>query len=40
MSFVGTVVSVLVSGNYYNGGGVSDINALRPVHNIQFWIKL
>jgi len=29
MSFVGIVASTLVSGSYYNGGGVSDINALK-----------
>ena len=29
MRFVGIVTSGLVSGSYYNGGGMSDINALK-----------
>jgi hypothetical protein len=29
MRFVGTVASDLVSGSYYNGGGVGDIDALK-----------
>jgi len=29
MRFVGIVSSGLVSGSYYNGGGVSDINAVK-----------
>ena len=29
MRFVGIVSSGLVSGSYYNGGGVSDINTLK-----------
>jgi hypothetical protein len=29
MRFVGIVSSGIVSGNYYNGGGVIDINALK-----------
>ena len=29
MRFVGIVASGLVSGSYYNGGGTSDINAMK-----------
>ena len=29
MRFVGIVASGVVSGSYYNGGGASDINALK-----------
>jgi len=29
MRFVGIVASGLVSGSYYNGGGASDIDALK-----------
>ena len=29
MRFVGIVASGLVSGSYYNGGGVNDINVLK-----------
>ena len=29
MRFVGIVASGLVSGTYYNGGGASDIDALK-----------
>ena len=29
MRFVGIVASGLISGSYYNGGGASDVNALK-----------
>jgi len=31
MRFVGIVASGLVSGSYYNGGGASDISALKTI---------
>jgi len=31
MRFVGIVVSVLVSGTYYNGGGANIIDALKTI---------
>ena len=37
MRFVGIVASGLVSGCYYNGGGVIDIDALKTsLYEIQF----
>jgi len=33
MRFIGIVASGLVSGSHYNGGGASDINALKPTNS-------
>ena len=34
MRFVGIVASGLVSESYYNGGGASDIDALKTIKSI------
>ena len=35
MRFIGIFASGLVSGNYYNGGGISDTNVLKTSFALQ-----
>jgi hypothetical protein len=39
MRFVGIVASGLVSGNYYNGGGAGDIDALKTSKSTQHSVR-